>query len=72
MFKYFFYSKENIPTDVGFQMYDKSHILWLCLITCFIVIISSRYKNLLTEKRERFKKIYGIILVLTEIVYQTV
>ena len=39
MFKYFFYAKENIPTDVGFQMDDKSHILWLCLITCFIVII---------------------------------
>ena len=72
MFKYFFYSKDNIPTNVGFQMYDKSHILWLCLITCFIVIISNRYKNLTEKKREHFKKIYGIIVLMTEIIYQTI
>ena len=72
MFKYFFYSKENIPQNVGFQMYDKIHIIWLCLITCFIVIISNRYKNLTEEKCEHFKKIYGIIVLMTEIIYQTI
>lgn len=72
MFKYFFYSKENIAPNVGFRMYGKSHMIWLCLITCFIVIISSRYKKLTEEKRKHFKKIYGIIVLMTEIIYQTI
>lgn len=71
-FKYFFTARENIPKDIGFSLYDKYHLRWICLIALFIVIISIRYKNSQDFKRQIFRKILGISALLSEVYYQTV
>ena len=72
MFRDFFLSKENVPQDMGFELYNNYHLKWLCLISLFVVIISIRYKKLDLDQREKFRKTYGISILLTEVYYQAV
>lgn len=72
MFKYFFLSKDNLPKNIGFVLYDKYHITWLCLILLFILIISIRYKSMTYKKKELTRKICGSLILSTEIYYQTI
>lgn len=72
LLEYFFLSKENLPSGVGFSLYDNCHLTWLCLISFFIVIISIRYKTMTKEKKDITRKILGVLTLLTEVYYQSV
>ncbi len=72
MFRYFFLAKENVPSDMGFEFYDGYHLSWLCLISLFVIVISIGYKKTKLKDRHTFRKIYGTVVLLTEVYYQLV
>ena len=72
MFKYFFLSKENLPDNVGFSLYDNQHLTWLFLITLFIIVLSKKYKEMSSYKKNITKKILGSSILLTEVFYQSI
>lgn len=69
MFEYFFTSRENLPSNLGFSFYDSYHLSWLFFIILFIIMISGKYKSLSTKKRDIFKKILGSCILGTEIIF---
>lgn len=72
MFKYFFVEADNLPKNVGFNMYGPAHISWLCIICLFVIFMSVTYKKMPDAKRRKTRKILGTIILITEIYYQFV
>lgn len=52
MFTYFFSYQTDLPDDLGFQMYDIKHILWLLGITAFLSLCCLAFGRLQRSGRE--------------------
>lgn len=67
MFQYFFETKGTIPKDVGFQLFDGTHIFWLVLLVVLAVVGCLIYQRLGEKKRKIFRIVLASLIVADEL-----
>ena len=73
--KYFFICEYQIleqGLDIGFKLYSPGHLIWLVALAVFISLFSQYYKKKNAEERCRIRKVFAVLIVLSEIYKDTV
>lgn len=69
--EYFFYYKkiieEKLLFDIGFELYCPKHLIWLAAIVMACVFFSNWYKKLPELNRSKTKKVFAVVLFVSEI-----
>ena len=63
---------KNRGLDIGFDLYEPGHLLWLAAILIIAGLAASRYKKARPRSRSRVRKAFAVILLLSEILKDTV
>jgi len=68
----FFATKETVPEGVGFTTFGSTHLIWLAVIAVFWIAAISIYRKLNHKNRNIMRISLGALIVLNEIVKDTV
>ena len=58
MLRYFVTAQENIPPELGFQLYGRSHLLWLVWTVILVTVLSLWYRR--SDRQLRRKILLGV------------
>ena len=58
--------------EIGFSLYSPGHLIWLAAIAAATVLISNYYKRQGTDGRMRIRRIFAVLILLSEIYKDTV
>ena len=64
----FFMTSDNIPSGVGFQAFDPTHLLWLLAGLLLCVGACVFYRNLSADRRKIMLTVLGVFIFLLEVV----
>lgn len=64
---YFLDTTGTIPDGHGFSLFDLTHIVWLAVFICVVIVNCIWYRNMLPQHRELWKKIIAGLIVLDEV-----
>lgn len=67
--KYFWNFESEIPDQAGFSMYGTGHLFMLLILIISSISLGEIYRRKETESRRSFERIFGLILLLLEILY---
>lgn len=65
--RYFLDTTETIADGVGFSQFGGLHICWLAVFVLIVIVSCIWFKKADAEKRNRWKKVVAILVVLDEI-----
>jgi hypothetical integral membrane protein (TIGR02206 family) len=72
MMEYFFTAQEKMPAGLGFELYGKTHMAWLCAIAAFGVVMCLVYRRMGEKARRRTGIIMALTMVALEILKDAV
>lgn len=67
VFQYYFSNKNQLPRDVGFEIFGNVHVIWLIGILVAVFGFCRLYKNLSREGRGNCQKAVSLSMLLMEI-----
>ena len=67
MMQYFFDTMETIPDGVGFSLFDKTHLFWLCVFAVVTVSNCVLYQKGSVISRKRWRCIVAALLIADEL-----
>ncbi|SKA04030.1 conserved hypothetical integral membrane protein TIGR02206 [Pilibacter termitis] len=67
---YFFTYRTNIPENIGFGLFTKTHLLILCFLTIIVAFFIQRYLKMNEHHRMNFRRHVVIVMSLSEALRQ--
>lgn len=65
--QYFFTVEAELPPDVGFPLFGRIHLAWLCTDLALTVLLCLLYRRLPAEQRGRARRSFGCCVLLLEL-----
>lgn len=65
--QYFWTLQEKVPFGIGFSLYGREHLLFLCGIVLTIVLFALCYRKMSSKARRRTIQIFAWVMVVLEI-----